>query len=151
VVVVATGLLAFLFYCATAILLAGLVPKVVQYSRAPAPLKIPVTPAPTTRTGLVLRMGRELFFFESLFRSSKWTWVFGWLFHFGLFLVLVRHLRYFTDPVWGWVVLLQPFAKYGGVAMAMGLAGLWARRLLVDRIRYITKPSHVGIVRWYRR
>jgi nitrate reductase gamma subunit len=141
VVVVATGFLAFLFYCATAILLAGLVHKIVQYSRAPAPMKMPVTPAPTTHTGLVLRMGRELFFFESLFRSSKWTWVFGWLFHFGLFLVLVRHLRYFTDPVWGWVVLLQPFAKYGGLAMAVGLAGLWARRLLVDRIRYITKPS----------
>jgi nitrate reductase gamma subunit len=141
VAVVATGFLAFLFYSATAIFLAGLVHKIVQYSRAPAPLKIPVTPAPTTRTGLVFRMGRELFFFESLFRSSKWTWVFGWLFHFGLFLVLVRHLRYFTDPVWGWVVLLQPLGKYGGLAMAVGLAGLWARRLLVDRIRYITKPS----------
>ena len=140
-VVVATGLFAFLFYSATAILLAGLAHKIIQYSRVPAPLKIPVTPAPTTRTGLVLRMGRELFFFESLFRSDKWTWTFGWLFHFGLFLVLVRHLRYFTEPVWGWVVLLQPFGKYGGLAMAGGLAGLWARRLLVDRIRYISKPS----------
>lgn len=139
--VVATGLLAFLFYSATAILLAGLAHKIVQYSRAPAPLKIPVTPAPTTRTGLVLRMGRELFLFESLFRSNKWTWTFGWLFHFGLFLVLVRHLRYFTEPVWGWVVLLQPFGKYGSFVMAAGLAGLWARRFLVDRMRYITKPS----------
>jgi nitrate reductase gamma subunit len=142
VVVVVTGLLAFLFYSATAILLAGLLHKIVQYARAPVPLKIPVTPAPTTRTGLVLRMGRELFLFESLFRSSKWTWVFGWLFHLGLFLVFVRHLRYFTDPVWEWVVLLQPLGKYGGAAaMAVGLAGLWARRLLVDRVRYITKPS----------
>lgn len=140
-VVVATAIFAFLFYSATAILLAGLAHKIVQYSRAPAPLKIPVTPAPTTRTGLVLRMGRELFLFESLFRASKWTWIFGWIFHLGLFLVLVRHLRYFTEPVWGWVVLLQPFGKYGGFAMALGLAGLWARRLLVDRIRYITKPS----------
>ncbi len=140
-VVVATAIFAFLFYSATAIFLAGLAHKIVQYSRAPAPLKIPVTPAPTTRTGLVLRMGRELFLFESLFRASKWTWIFGWIFHLGLFLVLVRHLRYFTEPVWGWVVLLQPFGKYGGFAMAAGLAGLWARRLLVDRIRYITKPS----------
>jgi nitrate reductase gamma subunit len=141
-VVVATALLAFLLYSATAILLAGLVYKIVQYSRAPAPLKIPVTPAPTTRTGLVLRMARELFLFHSLFRSSKWTWVFGWLFHLGLFLVLVRHLRYFMETVPDWVILLQPLGKYGGsAAMAVGLTGLWARRLLVDRIRYITKPS----------
>jgi len=139
--VVATALLAFLFYSATAILLAGLIHKIVQYSRAPSPLKIPVTPAPTTRTGLALRMGRELILFESLFRSSLWTWAFGWMFHVGLFLVFVRHLRYFTEPVWGWVVLLQPLGKYGGFVMAVGLAGLWARRLLVDRVRYITKPS----------
>jgi nitrate reductase gamma subunit len=142
VVVVATALLAFLLYSATAILLAGLVYKIVQYSRAPAPLKIPVTPAPTTRTGLVLRMARELFLFQSLFRASKWTWVFGWLFHLGLFLVLARHLRYFMEPVPDWVILLQPLGKYGGsAAMAVGLGGLWARRLLVDRVRYITKPS----------
>ena len=30
---------------------------------------------------------------------------------------------------------------YAGYAMVVGLAGLWARRLLVDRIRYISAPS----------
>ena len=79
-VVVATGLFAFLFYSATAILLAGLAHKIIQYSRVPAPLKIPVTPAPTTRTGLVLRMGRELFFFESLFRELLSYQNIFWLF-----------------------------------------------------------------------
>ena len=104
-----TGLFAFLFYAATAILLAG--------------------------------MGRELIFFETLYRSDKWTWFFGWMFHLGLFLVLARPLRYFTEPVWGWVALLQPLGKYGAFAMVGGLIGLWARRLLVDRVRYISRPS----------
>ncbi len=136
-----TGLFAFLFYAATAILLAGLTRKIVEYWRTPSPLKIPIMPAPTTRIGVVFRMGRELLFFESLFRSDKWIWIFGWMFHLGLFLVLARHLRYFTEPLWWWVVLLQPLGKYGAFAMLGGLAGLWARRLLIARVRYISRPS----------
>jgi nitrate reductase gamma subunit len=136
-----TGLYAFLFYFATVVLVTGLVGKVVQYARTPAPLKIPTTPAPTTPSGVVLRMAREVVFFESLFRGNKWTWIFGWVFHFGLFLVTLRHLRYFIDPVWLPIQLIQPFGIYGGIAMVLGLAGLWARRFLVDRVRYITGPS----------
>ncbi|MDJ0863487.1 MAG: respiratory nitrate reductase subunit gamma [Gammaproteobacteria bacterium] len=136
-----TVLYAFIFYAAFIILVAGLAFKIRQYWTTPAPLKIPTTPAPTTTTGVVFRMGRELVFFESLFRSSKWTWIFGWMFHIGLFLVLARHLRYFIEPVWWWVELIQPFGKYGAFAMLAGLAGLWARRLLVDRVRYISAPS----------
>jgi nitrate reductase gamma subunit len=89
----------------------------------------------------VLRMGREVALFESLFKSSKWTWLFGWIFHVSLLLVLLRHLRYFTDPVWTWVELIQPFGKYAAFGMVIGLAGLWARRLFVDRVRYISSPS----------
>lgn len=132
---------ASLFYLAAAVLLAGLAAKVVQYARTPAPLKIPTTPAPTTQSGVVLRMAREVVFFESLFKGNKWIWLFGWIFHFGLFLVTLRHLRYFIEPVWLPIALVQPFGIYGGMAMVVGLAGLWARRVLVDRVRYITGPS----------
>ena len=97
----------------------------------PAPLKIPTTPAPTTRRGVVFRMGREVVLFESLFKSNKWIWLFGWMFHAALAVVLLRHLRYFIEPVWGWVVFVQPFGVYAGFAMVAGLAGLWARRVLV--------------------
>ena len=86
-------------------------------------------------------MTREIILFESLFKANKWIWVFGWVFHFGLLLVLLRHLRYFTEPVWSWVILVQPFGIYAGYAMVLGLLGLWARRVLVDRIRYISGPS----------
>jgi nitrate reductase gamma subunit len=130
-----------LFYFAAFVLVAGLINKVVQYARTPAPLKIPTTPAPTTTSGVVFRMAREVVFFESLFRGNKWIWIFGWIFHFGLFLVTLRHLRYFIDPVWAPILFIQPFGVYGGIAMVVGLAGLWARRFLVDRVRYITSLS----------
>ncbi len=136
-----TVVYAALFYFATAVMILGLAYRAYTYSRVPAPLKIPTTPAPTTRTGVVYRMIKELTIFESLFKSNKWIWLFGWVFHMSLLLVLARHLRYFTDPVWGWVVLIQPFGKYAAFSMIIGLAGLWARRILVERIRYISSPS----------
>ena len=132
---------AALFYVATAILVIGVVRKIASYAGTPAPLLIPTTPAPTTTTGVVLRMGREVVLFESLFKSSKWTWIFGWMFHAALLLVLLRHLRYFQEPVWTPVLWVQFFGTYAGFAMVAGLAGLWARRFLVDRVRYISTPS----------
>ncbi len=136
-----TATFAFLFYIATAILIIFVARKIWIYKKTPAPLKIPTTPAPTTRSGVAFRMFKEVTIFESLFKSSKWTWLFGWIFHFGLLLVLLRHLRYFTDPVWGWVAFIQPFGKYAAFMMLAGLAGLLARRILVDRVRYISAPS----------
>lgn len=136
-----TIIYAGMFYIATLLLVAGLVYKIFDYSRTPAPLKIPTTPAPTTQKGVVYRMAKEVVLFESLFKSNKWIWVFGWLFHFGLLLVLLRHLRYFTQPVWFWVDILQPFGKYASIMMVLGLGGLLARRFLVDRVRYISTPS----------
>ena len=130
-----------LMYTATLILVGGLAYRINKYARTPAPLKIPTTPAPTTTSGVVMRMGREVVFFQSLFKSSKWTWLFGWIFHFSLLLELLRHLRYVLNPLPTWVVLIQPFGKYAAFGMIFGLAGLWARRVFVDRVRYISAPS----------
>ena len=132
---------AALFYVATAVLVVGVALKVRRYAGTPAPLKIPTTPAPTTAGGVALRMTREVVFFESLFKASKWTWLFGWLFHAALLLVLLRHLRYFQQPVWTPIVWVQAVGIYAGLAMVIGLAGLWARRWWVDRVRYISTPS----------
>lgn len=138
---IATIFYALLFYASAAVLVGGLAYKIASYWRTPAPLKIPTTPAPITTGGVALRLAREIVLFESLFKANLWIWAFGWLFHAGLLLVLVRHLRYFTEPVWFWVAFAQPFGIYAGFAMAAGLAGLWARRFLVERIRYISTPS----------
>ena len=136
-----TAAYALLFYAASAILAGGLAFKVVQYARTPAPLKIPVTPAPTSAGGVAVRLAREAVLFESLFKANKWIWLFGWIFHAAMLLALVRHLRYATDPVWSWVALAQPFGMYAGFAMLGGLAALWFRRFAVERIRYISVPS----------
>lgn len=129
-----------LYWAATLILIGGVAYKIRQYWTTPAPLKIPTTPAPVTQGGVVWRMFREVVFFESLFRSNKILWLFAFLFHMSLWLVLIRHSRYFVDMN-AFLVFMQPFGKYAGFTMVLGLAGLWARRILVDRVRYISAPS----------
>ena len=136
-----TAACALALYAAAAVLVAGIAYKIAQYARTPAPLKIPTTPAPVTRAGVAVRIAREVVLFESLFKASKWTWLFGWVFHAALLVVLVGHLRYFTEPVWMPAAMVQGIAPYAGLAMVAGLAGLWARRFLVDRVRYISAPS----------
>jgi len=138
---VLTIIYAILFYVATLTFVGGLGLRIYQYATTPAPLKIPTTPGPTTRTGVVFRMFREVALFESLFKSNKWIWVFSAMFHGGLLLVVLRHLRYFTQPVWFWVELIQPFGIYAGFAMLAGLLGLLVRRIVVAMVRYISSPS----------
>ncbi len=136
-----TTLFASLLYVAVLALLFGLAYRIWTYAKTPAPLKIPTMPAPTSGSGVAFRLLREVTVFESLFKSNKWLWLFGWIFHVSLLIVLLRHLRYFSEPVWGWVALLQPFGVYAGIAMAVSLIALFLRRVVLQRIRYISNPS----------
>ena len=72
-------------------------------------------------------MFREVVFFESLFKSNLWIWALGWLFHVGLALVLLRHLRYFTEPVNFIIAFIQPPIK--GDASAKQLSPEERRKL----------------------
>ncbi|MFV2005430.1 MAG: respiratory nitrate reductase subunit gamma [Gammaproteobacteria bacterium] len=135
-----------LFYVAMITLVAGITNKLLQYKRVPAPLKIVVTPAPLTKTGVGYRFFTEVVLFHSLFRATKWTWIFSFMFHASLLLAFFRHLRYVISPdsiFWPLVnnMVVQSFGHYAGFAMLVGLLGLFARRLLVDRIRYISSMS----------
>ena len=132
---------ALLFYAATILLVVGLAVRIKLYATTPTPLKIPTMPAPLTKSGAAFRVFREVAFFESLFKSNRWIWIFAVLFHAGLALALLRHVRYFQADVWLVIELVQPFGIYGGMAMVAGLLGLWARRVIQERIRYITGPS----------
>lgn len=135
-----------LFYVAMITLVVGVTNKILQYIRVPAPLKIVVTPAPLTRSGVVYRFFTEIVLFNSLFRATKWTWIFSWIFHLSLLLAFFRHLRYaISSDSFLWVVInlevVQSFGKYAGFGMVFGLVGLLGRRIFVDRVRYISSPS----------
>ncbi len=134
---------AILFYIATAIIVVGVAMRIRSYARTPAPLKIPTTPAPTTGWGVFWRMVREVLFFQSLYKSNKWIWLFGWMMHMSLWLILARHMRYFIFEVWWWVEAVQFAGTYASFTFLIGLGGLLFRRFAVERTRYITSPSDI--------
>jgi len=106
--------------------------------RTPVPLRIVTTPGPKTRAGVEWRLIGDLLWFPGLFRADKLLWAAGWCFHILLWLVLLRHLRYFLYPVPEWVAAIQTAGLYAGYFIPIPLLFLLARRLLFERPLYLS-------------
>lgn len=133
------GLFIGLAYFAGAVFIVGLAWRLWVYFRTPAPLRIPITPAPETTFGVLGRMSADVTLFPNLFKADKALWVGSWLFHVALFFILFRHLRYFTYPVPNLIITLQKVSIYAGfIFPVLGLYLFW-RRLALPRVLYISR------------
>ncbi len=167
-------------YAAAAIFLLGVLAKVLGWARSPVPFPIATTCGqqkslpwikqakienPSTTTGVVVRMALEVLCFRSLFRntktelrdgrlnyaSNKWLWAAGLAFHYSFLVILLRHLRFFTEPVPAFVLAItraDGFFQIGlpGVFVTTALfvaalGFLLVRRLWVPALRYISLPA----------
>ncbi|MBF0588037.1 MAG: respiratory nitrate reductase subunit gamma [Magnetococcales bacterium] len=133
-------------YLVLIIFFLGFVWRIWGYIKTPAPLKIPTTPAPTTKRGVAWRLFTEVAFFHSLFKGNKWTWLGGILFHGSLALVLLRHARYFCDPLPPYFHYINIFGVIAGIVMVGALGFLLLRRYWVERTRLISAFSDYGIL-----
>ncbi len=119
---------------------------------------------PSSGFWVMVRMFFEVFLFRSLFRNtkaelrdggkrlsygeSKWLWIMSLVFHFSLFVVIIRHLRFFLEPVPFFVnaasyvdSVLQigmPILYLSGVALLGTVSFLFLRRVVLPKIRYIS-------------
>lgn len=165
-------------YLAIVIFLIGVISRVMKWGRTPVPFRIPTTCGqqqsfpwikqskldnPSTTSGVVGRMLLEVFLFRSLFSntkfelregpkvaygSTKWLWLGGLAFHWSFFVVLVRHLRLFTEPVPAFlkgVEALDGFLQVGipgvlisGVVLLLAVTYLFLRRVFIPQVRYIS-------------
>jgi nitrate reductase gamma subunit len=122
---------------------------------------------PSGTLGVIGRMFLEIFFFRSLFRntrvellankekvnyiSTKYLWAAGMIFHWSMLIVVLRHFRFFVEPVPQWVAWLQwadgffqvgvPVIYMTSVLFVAGLGYLLLRRLADKKIKYISLPS----------
>lgn len=130
-----------LAYVVAVIFVLGFFSKVVAYFKTPSPLKIPVTPAPKSSAGVVIRLIPEILFFRSLLRggtAEKILWLGGWLFHVSFLLIILRHLRYFIYPVPEWIMSMQQIGIWAAWVFPLTLLILIARRFLNDRFATIS-------------
>lgn len=131
-------ILSILAYLAVIICLTGFIARLIVYAKTPAPLRIPLTPAPKTYFGAWLRLLSAALFFYPLLRKSKLLWLYGYVFHISFFLVIMRHLRYFFYPVPDFIMTFQVIGVYAGYTLGISVLLLFARRMFSDRYIYIS-------------
>jgi len=177
-------------YMAIITFVLGFAYRVINWSRAPVPFSIPTTggqqkslpwivhskfDSPVAGWQIVVRMALEILTFRSLFRNTRmkltqggrlsyqleiFLWVGALAFHYAFLVVLIRHLRFFTEPVPLFVQLTEnidsffrveiiyPVIKFGvpgvyisGFVLLAAVSYLFLRRLFVRQVKYISIAS----------
>ncbi|MEW5911089.1 MAG: sulfate reduction electron transfer complex DsrMKJOP subunit DsrM [Thermodesulfobacteriota bacterium] len=172
-------------YAALLTFFAGLAYKVLDWSRSPVPFRIPTTCGqekslpwikpnkidnPCSGGAVLLRMAFEVLTFRSLFRnmkldyrqgpkirysSEKFLWLFAIMFHYAFLTVLIRHARFFLEPVPKVLAALEsldgflefnlafigiglPTIQLSGLVLMGGVSLLLLRRIVIPQVRYLS-------------
>ncbi|MFO8111079.1 MAG: sulfate reduction electron transfer complex DsrMKJOP subunit DsrM [Desulfosalsimonadaceae bacterium] len=124
---------------------------------------------PSNTVGVIGRMALEILLFRSLFKNSRvefsdvggyrkiyykwvvWLWLFALLFHYAFLVTVVRHLRFFTEPVPFFVGMLEtvdgmmqvgaPGVYLSGVVLFGMAMLLLLRRIVLPKIKYISMAA----------
>ncbi len=167
-------------YAAILVFLVGFAMRVIGWAKSPVPFSIPTVAgqqktldwikpstvdSPYTSWGVVGRMALEILLFRSLFRntkmelkdgkllygSNKWLWLAGLAFHYCFLVIVLRHLRFFTEPVPFFVHALDkvdsilqigsPLLYQSSALIVVALLFLLIRRLVNPQVRYISLPA----------
>lgn len=167
-------------YAAFLIFIAGIIYRVLKWGRSPVPFRIPTTAGqqqslpwfkqnkidnPSSALGVFVRVAFEVLLFRSLFRntkselyagrlvqgSAKWLWLGALAFHWSFLIILLRHLRLFTEPVLTPVKQLEtmdaffqvslwgaPLLYMTDVVLLAAVTYLFLRRVVIPQMRYIS-------------
>lgn len=164
-------------YLAFFLFLSGFVYRVWQWAKSPVPFRIPTSCGqqkslswikvsffdnPYNTLGVFGRMFLEIILFRSLFRNNKveiregrpifggakWLWLGGLIFHWSFLLIVVRHMRFFLEPVpdllnlisiWdGFFEIGVPTLFLTDVLFLLAATYLFLRRVFIAQLRYIS-------------
>ena len=168
-------------YAALALFVAGVLYRIIRWAKSPVPFHIPTISgqqkslswirgggmeSPYTRWDLIKRMALEVLFFRSLLRNdrveiadrgrlvfsaNRYLWFGGLIFHWSFFFIVLRHLRFFLEPVPAVVLILEkadalfdvaiPTILITDFAILASLTYLFARRVIYPQIKYISLIS----------
>src|SRR4030042_5344112 len=171
----------FIPYVAVFLFVVGFIYRVLKWASSPVPFQIPTVSgqqkslswikadnidSPYTTGGVVKRLALEILLFRSLLKNEKveleaphrlllktstLLWLGAMAFHWSLLVILVRHLRFFLEPVPSVVVILQrvdsifqnllPILYISDVILLIALGYLFMRRIIYPQVRYISLPS----------
>lgn len=167
-------------YVALVAFIVGFIAKVISWAKSPVPFPIATSGGqaksmpwikqakwdnPSSAWGVAGRMALEVLFFRSLFRNTKaelggnasltygtnkWLWMFAMVFHYSFLVVLLRHYRFFLEPVPAFVKMLEasdgffqilaPPLYLTSIGLLAGVCLLLLRRFTAQ-VRYISLPA----------
>jgi nitrate reductase gamma subunit len=167
----------------------GLVYRVFDWACSPTPFRIPTTAGqqwslpwikpsridnPKGTMGVLIRMAFEVLTFRSLFRNTKmqfrsgpkigyewekWLWLAALAFHYAFLTVVIRHLRFFTEPIPFFVQMIErldgfiqagiapipgfmlPSVWISGFVLLAAVTFLFLRRIYIPQVSYISLPA----------
>jgi nitrate reductase gamma subunit len=165
-------------YVAIAVFVLGIIYRIISWAKVPVPFRIPTTcgqgkslpwikadnlESPYNTWGVLGRMALEVLLFRSLFRntkaelregpiltygSAKWLWLGGIAFHYAFLTILVRHIRFFVEPipypvellssVDGFFQILIPTIFLTDIVLLAAATFLFLRRAFTPQLRYIS-------------
>ncbi len=145
------------------------IPTVAGQQRSLSWIKPNRLDCPWTGPAVFGRMLLEVLAFRSLFRntraerttidgtprmtyfSNKWLWLFALLFHYSMLVIIIRHARFFLDPVPACIAVVEfldgvfqigaPRFYMSDALIILGLGFLFLRRACSERLRYISLPA----------
>ena len=168
-------------YAAVVVFFVGFVLRMLDWARSTVPFRIPTTAGqaktldwlpqnkidnPFTTAGVVARMFLEVVTFRSLVRNTKmkinpdgriaydlevFLWAAALAFHYTFLVVLLRHARFFLDPlpipfeilekIDTFVQIGQPTISLSSFVLLAAVLYLFIRRLYIANVRYISLAS----------
>ncbi|HMM20272.1 MAG TPA: respiratory nitrate reductase subunit gamma [Selenomonadales bacterium] len=138
-------------YIAGAVFLVGVACRIASWCKAPVPFQLTLFPAPRSGAGRIAAMGGELLLFRSLYKSDRSLWLWVWLFHVSLAVVIGGH-------VVGIYFLMNQFTLIGlsaaasqalsaalgtafGLLLLAALLALFYRRLADPEVKRLSDPA----------
>lgn len=88
--------------------------------------------------GMAVEMLLDIVFFRRTFRTNKLLWTASWTFHLSLFIVVLRHIRYFLYPVPDFIISIQSAGVAAGYALPLSLIVILIIRSAGSRDRYLS-------------
>ncbi len=98
-------------------------------------------PVPRSRVKVCALTAADVFLFGRLLAVNPALWLGEWVFHVSFLLVLLRHLRYFLDPVPEWVWSVQFAGTIAGYVLPISLVYILTIRLLTTREKYASRAN----------
>jgi len=168
-------------YAAFVTFIVGIVGQVIKWAKSPVPFHIPTVAgqqkslpwiksskleSPSSTLGVIGRMLLEILFFRSLFRntktelrqgpklsygSNKYLWLGALVFHWSFLIIVLRHFRFFMEPIPSFVIALQnldgffqiglPVLFVTDILIVSAVLFLFFRRIVDSKIRLISLAS----------